>query len=146
MQLHDAITILKIFIGLDIHKKSWTVSIQTDLFFHKTYSMPSESEDLYQYVERTFPGHEVHLVYEAGCCGFSVARYFLNLGWHVLVVNPADVKTGDKERYQKTDALDSKNLSNQLKQGVLKGIYIPTEEHEQFMTLARHRTQITKKL
>jgi transposase len=136
----------KIFIGLDIHKKSWTVSIQTDLFFHKTYSMPSESEDLFQYVERTFPDHEVHLVYEAGCCGFSVARYFLHLGWHVLVVNPSDVKTGDKERYQKTDALDSKNLSNQLKLGVLKGIYIPTEEHEQFTTLARHRTQITKKL
>ena len=136
----------KIFIGLDIHKKSWTVSIQTDLFFHKTYSLASVSEDLYQYVERTFPNHEVHLVYEAGCCGFSVARYFLNLGWHVLVINPADVKTGDKERYQKTDALDSKNLSNQLKAGVLKGIYIPTEEHEQFTTLARHRTQVTKKL
>ena len=146
MQLHDALTIPKIFIGLDIHKKSWTVSIQTDLFFHKTYSLPSVSEDLYQYVERTFPNYEVHLVYEAGCCGFSVARYFLNLGWHVLVVNPADVKTGDKERYQKTDALDSKNLSNQLKAGVLKGIYIPTEEHEQFTTLARHRTQVTKKL
>ena len=136
----------KIFIGLDIHKKSWTVSIQTDLFFHKTYSMPSVSEDLYQYVEKTFPAHEVHLVYEAGCCGFSAARYFLNLGWNVLVVNPSDVKTGDKERYQKTDALDSKNLSNQLKAGVLKGIYIPTEEHEQFTTLARHRTQVTKKL
>jgi transposase len=96
---------------------------------------------LYQYVERTFPNHEVYLVYEAGCCGFSVARYFLNLGWHVLVVNPADVKTGDKERYQKTDALDLKNLSNQLKAGVLKGIYIPTEEYEQFSTLARHRNK-----
>jgi transposase len=97
-------------------------------------------------VERTFPNHTVDLVYEAGCCGFSAGRYFLNLGWNVLVVNPADVKTGDKERYQKKDALDSKNLSNQLKSGVLKGIYIPTEEHEQFMTLARHRTQVTKKL
>jgi hypothetical protein len=31
----------------------------------------------------------------------------LNLGWNV-VVNPSDVKRGDKERYQKTDALDSK--------------------------------------
>lgn len=146
MQLQDALIQPKIFIGLDIHKKSWTVSIQTDLFFHKTYSMPSIAEDLYQYVERIFPNHDVDLVYEAGCCGFSAARYFLNLGWNVLVVNPADVKTGDKERYQKTDALDSKNLSNQLKAGVLKGIHIPTEEEEQFTTLARHRTQVTKKL
>lgn len=146
MQLQDTLTIPKIFIGLDIHKQSWTVSIQTDLFFHKTYSMPSVAEDLYQYVERTFPNHEVNLVYEAGCCGFSAARYFLNLGWNVLVVNPADVKTGDKQRYQKTDALDSRNLSNQLKSGVLKGINIPTEEQDQFTTLARHRTQVTKKL
>ncbi|NRS90677.1 transposase [Flavobacterium sp. 7E] len=146
MQLEDTFSNPKIFIGLDIHKKSWTVSIQTDLFFHKTYSMPSNAEDLYQYVERTFPNHAVDLVYEAGCCGFSAARFFLNLGWNVLVVNPADVKTGDKERYQKTDALDSKNLSNQLKSGVLKGVHIPTEEQDQFTTLARHRTQITKKL
>jgi hypothetical protein len=35
-------------------------------------------------------------------------------------------------------------LSNQLKSGVLR--VIPTEEHEQFTTLARHRTQVTKKL
>ncbi len=146
MQLQDTLTLPKIFIGLDIHKNSWTVSIQTDLFFHKTFSLPSVSEDLYRYVEGTFPDYEVHLVYEAGCCGFSAARYFLHLGWNVIVVNPADVKTGDKERYQKTDALDAKNLSNQLKLGSLKGIYIPTESHEQLTTLARHRAQLTKKL
>lgn len=95
MQLQDTLVTPKIFIGLDIHKNSWTVSIQTDLFFHKTFTMPSRAEDLYRYVEDTFPGHEVHLVYETGCCGFSSARYFLNLGWNVLVVNPADVKTSD---------------------------------------------------
>lgn len=136
----------KVYIGLDIHKKTWTVSIQTDLFFHKTYSMPSKSSDLEQYVNKNFHNHEVYLVYEAGCCGFSVARYFLNLAWNVLVVNPADVKTGNKERYQKTDALDAKNLSNQLKSGTLKGINIPTEAEDQFTSLARHRMQVTKKL
>lgn len=108
--------------------------------------MPSKSSDLEEYVNKNFHNHEVYLVYEAGCCGFSVARYFLNLAWNVLVVNPADVKTGDKERYQKTDALDAKNLSNQLKSGTLKGINIPTEAEDQFTSLARHRTQVTKKL
>ncbi|MEO8239410.1 MAG: hypothetical protein ABI576_15000 [Flavobacterium sp.] len=29
-------------------------SFQTDLFFHKTYSMASNAEDLYQYVVQTF--------------------------------------------------------------------------------------------
>jgi hypothetical protein len=75
-------------------------------------------------VERTFPDHAVDLVYEAGCCD-SPRHDIFKLGWNVLVVNPSDVKRGDKERYQKTDALDSKNLSNQLKSGVLRGVFIP---------------------
>ena len=136
----------KVYIGLDIHKKTWTVSIQTDLFFHKTYSMPSKPCELEEYINKNFPNYEVYLVYEAGCCGFSVARYFLHLAWNVLVINPADVKIGDKERYQKTDDLDAKNLSKQLKSGTLKGINIPTETQDQFTSLARHRTQVTKKL
>jgi transposase len=136
----------KLFIGMDIHKKTWSISIQTDLFFHKTYSMPSKAEELYRYVQNHFPDHEVSLVYEAGCCGFHAARYFLNLGWNVLVVNPSDIKRSDKDRYQKTDLLDSKNLSNLLKKGELKSIYIPTEKEELFLSLARHRAQVTKKL
>jgi transposase len=131
---------------MDIHKKTWSISIQTDLFFHKRFSMPSKAEELYTYVQNHFPDHEVSLVYEAGCCGFHAARYFLNLGWNVLVVNPSDVKKSDKDRYQKTDLLDSKNLSNQLKKGELKSIYIPTEKEELFLSLVRHRTQVTKKL
>jgi hypothetical protein len=56
------------------------------------------------------------------------------------------VKRGDKERYQKTDALDSKKLVQSIKIRCSKRCFIPTEEHEQFTTLARHRTQVTKKL
>jgi hypothetical protein len=55
------------------------------------------------------------------------------------------MKRGDKERYQKTDALDSKKLVQSIKIRCSKRCFIPTEEHEQFTTLA-HRTQVTKKL
>ena len=147
MQLHDvSIVVPKVFIGMDIHKKNWSISIQTDLFFHKTYSMPSDQEVLYQYVSKNFVDHQVFLVYEAGCCGFHNARFFANLGWNVMVVNPGDVKKGDKQRYQKTDAIDAKNLSDQLKKGDLKPINIPTEAEEQLQTLARTRQQITRNL
>jgi len=146
MQLHETLSHPKLFIGLDIHKKSWSVCIQTDLFEHKTFTMPSNPEELYEYVEKNFNDHTVNLCYEVGCCGFSAARYFLNLGWNVLVVNPADIRKSDKDRYMKTDKCDARLLSNQLKLGALKGIYIPTEEQEQLMSLARHRSQLTKKL
>jgi hypothetical protein len=99
MQLQDAFSIPKIFIGLDIHKKSWTVSIQTDLFFSQDLFDASLMLRICINMERTFPDHAVDLVYE-GCCGFARHDIF-NLGWNVLVVNPSDVKRGDKERYQK---------------------------------------------
>lgn len=136
----------KVFIGMDIHKKSWSISIQTDLFFHKTFTMPPLAKDLADYIESNFKDHKVIITYEAGCCGFSAARYFLNLGWEVLVVNPADIRKSDKDRYMKTDKCDARLLSNQLKLGALKGIYIPSEAQEQLMSLARHRSQLTRKL
>jgi transposase len=34
--------------------------------------------------------HEVHCCYEAGCCGFWIARQLQPYNWKVLV-NPADV-------------------------------------------------------
>lgn len=145
MQLHSAIE-PKVFIGLDIHKNSYRLSIQTDLFFHKSFSMPSLPEGVYQYVVDHFPEHEVHLAYEAGCCGFHLARYLLNMGWHVLVVNPSDIRLSDKDRLSKTDARDAKTLSDQLKQGNLQGIHIPSEQQEQFTSLARHRSQLTRRL
>jgi transposase len=146
MQLQDAVLIPKVFIGMDIHKKSWSVSIRTDISDHRTFSMPPDPENLYEYVSKHFPGHEVSLTYEAGCCGFSAARYFLNLGWDVVVVNPADVPKMDKQNYQKTDKIDSRNLCKQLQSNNLKAIYIPTEQEEQLRSLLRHRNQVVKQL
>jgi transposase len=136
----------KLFIGMDIHKKSWSVHLRTDLFDHKGFSMPPEPEKLGDYVTNHFIDHEVSLTYEAGCCGFSAARYFLNMGWTVKVVNPNDVPRSDKQLYQKTDKLDCRNLCKQLQRDQLHGIYIPTEPEEQLKSLLRQRNQIVKQL
>lgn len=140
------IAIPKLFIGVDIHKKSWSVHLRTDLFDHKGFSMPPEPEKLVRYVTDNFVNHEVSLSYEAGCCGFSAARYFLNIGWTVKVVNPNDVPRIDKQLYQKTDKLDCRNLCKQLQRDQLHGIYIPTEPEEQLKSLLRQRNQVVKQL
>ena len=127
----------KLFIGMDIHKKSWSVHLRTDLFDHKGFNMPPVAEKLVDYVTRYFSDHEVSLTYEAGCCGFSAARYFLSRGWQVKVVNPNDVPRSDKQQYQKTDKLDCRNLCKQLQQDQLQGIYIPSEEVQQLLSLLR---------
>jgi transposase len=136
----------KLFIGLDIHKQSWSVHIRTDISDHKSFTTPAHGEVLYQYVSKHFPQHQVLLAYEAGCCGFSAARFFLNVGWEVLVVNPSDVPRMDKQNYQKTDKIDCRNLSKQLEQGQLRGIHIPTEQQDQLKSLVRQRADVSAQL
>ncbi|CAN5214477.1 IS110 family transposase [soil metagenome] len=136
----------KLYIGMDIHKKSWSVHLRTDISDHKTLTIPSDCDVLYDYVEKHFQGHEVSLTYEVGCCGFSASRRFMNLGWNVLVVNPADVPRLDKQNYQKTDKIDCRNLAKQLHAGQLKGIYIPDEAQDLLKSLLRQRAETSKQL
>ena len=51
----------KLFIGMDIHKKSWSVHLHTDLFDHKGINIPPEPEKLADYVTKHFSDHEVSL-------------------------------------------------------------------------------------
>ena len=136
----------KLYIGMDVHKKNWSVNMRTDLCEHKSMTIPANEEVLYNYVNSNFSDHEVSLVYEAGCCGFGSARYFLELGWEVLVVNPADVPVSEKQYYQKTDKIDCRNLSKQLQAGQLKGIYIPDVEQDLLKSLLRQKASAAKGL
>ncbi|TDG35978.1 IS110 family transposase [Pedobacter changchengzhani] len=135
-----------LFIGIDIHKKTWSIHIKSDISDHKSFTMPAEPKILFDYVDSNFPTYQVNLVYEAGCCGFSAARYFLQLGWTVTVVNLADIPTSNKQYYQKTDQLDCRNLSKQLALGQLKGIHIPLAEEDELKSLLRHRAGVTRQL
>jgi transposase len=146
MQIQETVALPKLFIGLDIHKKSWSISIRTELTEHKTYSAPPDPEQLYQYISTTFPNYQPIIAYEAGCCGFSIARYFLHLGWELCVVNAADIPVMHKQNFQKTDKIDSRNICKQLQLGNLNPIFIPQEDQEQFRALLRLRMQIAKDL
>lgn len=136
----------KVFIGMDVHKKSWTVHFKTDLFDNKTVTMPADPATLINYVKKHFPEHEVSCCYEAGCCGYWIARALKQKEWEVKVVNPADVPRINKQDWQKTDKLDSRNLCKHLSDGNLKGIYIPGEEQEQLRSLFRRRIHLVRHL
>ncbi|MBD0287336.1 MAG: IS110 family transposase [Flavisolibacter sp.] len=136
----------KLFIGLDMHKKQWTVHLRTDICEHRGFSMPPSPEGLFQYVSRHFSEHQVSVAFEIGCCGFWAAREMFNYGWQVSVVNPGDIKRSDKHRYQKTDQMDCRHLCRQLQKEELQGIYVPSEQQEQLLSLLRQRNHITKQL
>ncbi len=81
----------KLFIGIDIHKRSWKVHCASDISSGKTFSMKPDPIKLKAYIEQHFNGHEVSTAYEAGCCGYFAHRAFESYGWQSLVVNPADI-------------------------------------------------------
>ena len=64
----------KLFIGMDIHKKSWSVHMRTDISDHKTMTFPPVNEVLFEYVNSNFPTHQVHLTYESGLISEYTAK------------------------------------------------------------------------
>lgn len=134
----------KLFIGIDIHKRSWKVHCATDLFAGKSFSMPPRPEVLREYVNKHFSGHQVTTAYEAGCCGYYAHRSFEEYGWTSLVVNPADIHRKGKERFTKTDKIDAQLISRELKDGRLDSIHIPDIEREQLRSLFRRRNDLVK--
>jgi transposase len=134
----------KLFIGIDIHKRSWKVHCSTDLFCGKSFSMPPNAEALQKYVSKHFPGHEVSVAYEAGCCGYHAHRCFESYGWCSLVVNPADIHRKGKERHTKTDRIDAQLIARELKDGRLECITVPDIEREELRSLFRRRNDLVK--
>jgi transposase len=136
----------KLFIGIDIHKRSWKIHTSTDLFDGKTLSVPPSALALKKYVDKHYPGYLVSTAYEAGCCGYRPHRYFESYGWHSIVFNPADLSRTGQSQYQKTDAIDARLIAKELKDQRLKSIHVPNLEREQFRSLFRRRYGLAKDL
>jgi transposase len=129
----------KLYIGIDVHKKSWTFHYQTDLFDGKTITQPANPKTLVDWVSKNFPTHEVTCGYEAGFSGYSAARLFQKQNWNVLVLNAADIPRSQKQSVVKTDKIDCRNICKQLKNEAVKSITIPEEQRESFRSLFRER-------
>ena len=135
----------QIYVGMDIHKKSWSISILTDKFEHKTFTQPPNVEVLVNYLKRNFPGGSYKSVYEAGYCGFWVHDCLQEHGVQCLVVNPADVPTKDKERRSKTDRVDCRKLARSLRSGEIDSIYVPSRPKVEDRSLLRTRHSMVRK-
>lgn len=133
-----------IYIGLDVHKKNWTVSIFTQNFEHKTFSQNPEPDILVNYLHRNFPGAIYHSVYEAGYCGFWIHDALKAHGINNIVTHPADVPTKDKERKRKNNRVDSRKLTRSLRNGDLGAIYVPKRIALEERSLMRSRRNAVK--
>jgi transposase len=133
-----------LYIGLDIHKKSWTVSIFSETLYLKTYTQDADTGILINYLKTHYPGALYKCVYEAGYFGFWIQHRLKSAGFNCMVVHPADIPTTDKQRHNKRDDSDSRKLARNLRAGTIAGIFIPTLEQQQDRSLVRRRAQMVQ--
>jgi len=135
-----------IYVGFDVHLKSWKVTIMTEELTHKTFSQDPNPKLLHTYLEKNFPGGIYHSAYEAGFCGYWIHNSLKSLGINSIVVNAADIPTTNKEKVQKEDARDSRKIAKALRSGDLTPIYVPSLKTLEDRCLLRTRSTLTKDL
>lgn len=133
-----------IYIGIDVHEKSWKVTIRLENREMKTFSSPPSAEALHEYLLKNYPDGTYLSVYEAGFCGFSAHRKLVKLGMKNIIVNPSDIPMSDKDKKSKSDTRDSRTLAKELERGSLTGIYVLSLEDERYRTVFRLRKQFEK--
>ena len=132
----------RLYVGIDVHKKQWSVSIFTSVIHHKTFSQSPDPLALHTYLSKYFKGYQVSCAYEASKFGFWIHRELTALGYDCLVVNPADIPTTNKESSEKTDPIDSRKIARALQAGLLKGIHVPRSSTLGERQLFRYRKRL----
>jgi len=133
------------YLGLDVHKRSWSVTIRSNNIVLKTFSMNPEPKELNNYMKKKYPHGKYYSVYEAGFSGYGIHRELEKLGFNNIIVSTTNIPTSSRERLKKTDEIDSRKLARELENGSLTGIYVPTYLQQEMRSLCRLRYQTTKK-
>lgn len=132
-----------IFVGIDVHKKTYSVAVVCDGELVKRDSMTGTPEHLIGYLNKYFSNAIIKSAYEAGFSGFYLHRLLLENGIENIVVHPAAIEVSSRDRV-KTDKRDATKIAIQLSTGRLNGIFIPSKEREEMRELTRLRDELVK--
>lgn len=129
-----------IFVGVDLHRRRWHVTIRTvdvELF---SGSIEGNWESLRRLLGR-YRGHRIQVVYEAGYFGFWLYDRLVEYGVDCIVTPPSLVPQEYGNRV-KTDRRDSRKLARLLAKGMLKRVWVPSEEERFHRQVTRRRRQL----
>lgn len=134
----------KFFVGVDVHKRSYSVAVLRPDGMTHDWRMPADPVSLVLLLA-ALPIRIGVVCHEAGPTGFGLARHLERAGLRALVVAPSRIPR-PVTASNKTDSLDCIKLAEFAASGLLRGISIPTEQEEAFRTLCRRRHQLTDTL
>jgi transposase len=132
-----------VYIGIDVHKRTYSVSCVCEGQLVKRATMPASGESLFAFIGNFFVAARIHSAYEAGLFGFTLHRFLVAHGIDNIVVNPASIEIAARDKV-KTDRRDSLKIATQLSAGRLRGIYVPSEKLERQRLITRTREQLVQ--
>jgi transposase len=126
-----------VFAGLDVDKRSISVTFTDHQGLLKSLRMPYNVEHLVSHVRKHFPNQKVAFAYEAGPTGYGLYDGLVAQDFRCLIASPSMIPKAPGQRV-KTNRLDSVGLSENLRGGQLKGIHVPSPLYREL----RHLTQL----
>jgi transposase len=129
------------FIGVDVHKRSFSVALLRPDGAIKDWTCPSDVVAFTQLVT-SLPVAIGAVCYESGPTGFGLAGSLKAADIKVIAAAPSRIPR-PVAATNKTDSLDCRKLAELAAPGLLNPIAIPTVEEEAFRALERRRHQLT---
>ena len=129
-----------VYMGIDVHKKTYCCVSMCEGEVVKRDTMPASPEGLLTYMTKFFPGAKIKSAYEAGFLGFHLHRYLTQNGINNIVVHPASIEVSSRDRV-KTDKRDALKIVSQLSAKRLRGIHVPSIEQEAKRHVSRLRVK-----
>ena len=133
----------KVYIGLDVHKKTFAITAICDGVVIKKATLAANPDALKTFFTNHFSGAEIVCGYEAGFSGFHLQRKISSWGYDCLVINPGSLEVAARDRV-KTDKRDSLKIAEHLAHERINGICVPDAETEEARMLSRSRSQFVE--
>jgi transposase len=134
----------KFFIGIDVHKKSWAITVRSLGIQIARFTQRPSVEALVAHLKKNYPGGEYYSAYEAGFCGTGIHEELCKMGVKNIIVHAADIPLSDKQKKSRNDVLDSRAIAEKLEKGEIRGIHILSRQQQELRGLFRLRQSKTE--
>jgi len=133
-----------VFVGVDLHRERWHITMRTGDDEVFSGSVPGEWEALRDLLLR-FKDHarKVKVVYEAGYFGFWLHDRLVGWGCECIVTPPSLLPQESGNRV-KTDKRDSAKLALMHAKGMLKAVWVPSKTERYHRQVTRRRRQLVE--